>query len=279
MQGSSTFGLKCDYKKGKIIQDNRGKIDRMRKMSVIPTLLAAGVILSAGRLFAYDLKEYFPLSEGDIWVYFLKVNSNGKETTGQEINKIKGVERFGSVEAKEMVSLKADNQCLAVDSEGVKSYKYYGWPNGDYEVYRPAKIIFPDIEPGKTVKYSLESVTYDIRDVEDESLREKGVLTVTLQAIEGVRVPAGSFKDCLKFVSVYEYKQVNKPRSGKETTTTWLARGIGRVKWQNIISEYDLVSKKEIKLVESFELRQAAVGAKEVPAGAARIIYHRDPPQ
>ncbi len=271
--------MKSSRKKGKMIPDTEGKYGKMKKIIRIISLSVSTIFLVSGTLLAYDLKEYYPLSQGDIWVYLLKVNNNGRESIGQEINKIKGSERFGSVETKKMVSLKADNQCLTIDPEGVKSYKYYGWSNGDYEVYRPEKLIFPNIEPGKSIRYPIESIIYDIRDIEDESLREKGVLTVKLEAVEDVQVPAGNFKDCLKFVSVYEYKQVNHPRSGKETTTTWLARGVGRVKSLNIISEYDLVTKKKIRLVESFELRQAAVGGREVPAGAAKIIYHRDPPQ
>jgi hypothetical protein len=225
------------------------------------------------------LEEYYPLDQGNIWVYFLEINDNGEKNESQEIRKVKGIEVINGIKTKKIASLKSDNQCVAIDKQGVKSYKYYGWPNNDYEVYLPAKILFPNIELGKSITTRLDSIIYDIRDIEDESLREAGILTVRLVSLEEVIVPAGVFKDCLKFISIYDYKQVNKPLKGKETIITWLAPGIGMVKSQYITYEYDLDTKKEKKITETLTLKQALVNGKDVPAGASSIIYHRDPPR
>jgi len=252
------------------------KINRLTLMisSVFILFVTAGFTFS-GTLLAYNLKEYYPLGEGDTWVYKLVVNEGNVEIIDQEIAKIKGTEKIGKVETRKIMSLQSKNQCVAIDSEGVKLYKYWGWFNGDYETYEPPKMFFPNnMKVGESRTYKIISTIYDVRDIEDERIRDAGVLTITLASIEDVEVRAGKFKNCLKFVSVYDFEEKNEAEIGKETITTWLAPGIGRIKIEHNSVQYCQDArycqneKKEDKITESLELTEAMIKGKMVPPGS-----------
>ena len=217
------------------------------------SIFALGLILIfADALFAYNLKEYFPLNEGDTWKY--KTCENGKLLGKNEINKIKGTEVIGKNKTKRMISVKFDDQCIAIDSDGVKTYKDTERFDNDYEICNPPRMLFPNIRVGEKRVYPISSVVTDIEDLLDERTRAIGTITLTLVSVEDVEVPAGKFKDCLKFISVYKYEMAHEPSGGKYVLITWLAKGVGRVKADFTFSEYDHKTSKEAKDTFSLEL-------------------------
>jgi hypothetical protein len=171
-----------------------------------------------------------------------------------------------------MISAKVENQCIAIDSEGVKLYKAWGWSGvgGDYEVYNPPKMLFPSLEIGENKTYPITIVPYQIDDVAREINKKSGTLTITLDSTENVEVPAGKFKNCLKFISVFEFKKVNKfgdeQTPSKQTVITWLAPGVGKVKSELTLSEYiGLPDRKIDELTELMELKEATVNGNKLP--------------
>ncbi len=225
---------------------------------------AGALFLFTGVLLAYDLQEYLPLAEGNTWVYKMKNGENGVETTDQEINKVKGTEKIGEVETVKVISNKTISKCIAIDDEGAKMYKYWGWSGGEYEVCSPPKMLFPNISLGESRTYPIQSAQSNIDDVVAEGTMEEGTLTITLDSVEDIDTPIGKFKDCLKFSSVYEFKKVHRPESGKETMTIWLAPGVGKVKSDEAFSEYNAETKKEAKSTELLILEDATINGNKV---------------
>lgn len=251
-------------------------------ISGVAAILVSGVVFFSGDLlFAYNVEEYYPLNEDDRWVYIYKSNENGEEETSQEVAKIKGSETIGEVEAKKMLSVKFDNRAVAIDLEGVKLFKSWGWSGGDYEVYQPAKILFPNMEKGESKTFSVESAAHNIDDAVVQTTMKSGTMTVTLEAVEDVEVPAGIFKDCLKFVSIYEYAYPHRPASGKETSTVWLAPGSGVVKAEYNNTELNTENNKEDKISESVVLSEGVVNGRDlkVPLSSAPAVEEALAPQ
>lgn len=238
-------------------------------------LIFGAAFLSADTLFAYDMEDYYPLNENDRWVYNYKADDNGEEIVSQEVAKVKGAESIAGVETKTMLSKKFDNQAVAVDFEGVKLYKSWGWSGGDYEHFNPPKMLYPNMEKGETKTYTIESVAHNMDDEIVNTTMKSGTLTVTLEAVEEVEVPAGKYKDCLKFISVYEYKYPHRPASGKETSTVWLAPGVGRIKAEYSSTELNTESNKTDKISEAIELSNVSVREKE---GIAPVVEEVQPP-
>jgi hypothetical protein len=246
----------------------------MKKRKILFNLIifaACCLVFLVGDTLAYEMQEYFPLNEGDFWVYSLKVNEGGKDSIEEEIIKIKGTEDFGGVETKKMLSAKTENQCLSIDAEGVKLYKAWGWAGvgGDYEIYNPPKVLFPNMSIGETKNYKLDIGTYGINDVISKTSLKSGTLTITLDGIEDVEVPAGKFKDCLKFTTIYDYKWINKEQQpSKQIFVTWLAKGIGKIKSEITISEYvGLPNRERDEIAELIELKEASINGVRFSVG------------
>ncbi len=247
-------------------------------MPVISSFLIFGAIfLSADFLFAFNVEEYYPLDENNKWVYVYRADDNGEQVTSQEVSKIKGTQSLEGTEAKVMLSTKFDNQAVAVDAEGVKLYKSWGWSGGDYELYNPAKMLYPNMEKGETKTYTIESAAHNIDDAIVNTTIKNGTLTVTLEAVEDVEVPAGNFKDCLKFVSVYEYKYPHRPASGRETANVWLAPGVGRVKAEYSSTELNTENNKQDKISETIELTSMSI-KESVPAESSQPSMPEETP-
>lgn len=215
---------------------------------------------------AYNVNKYFPLDEGNTWRYSAKRDGKviNEEAGFQEVLKVKGAEKVGGIETKIIISILFNNQCVAVASEGVKVYKIWGWYGGDYEVFKPAQMLYPNIKVGESREYPINTAVYNIRDVLDEDTRRIGVLTITLSAVEEVEVPVGKFSNCLKFISVKDFRYVNKPITEKEETISWLAPGIGLVKQLVTVTSHNHDTKIEKKTLETAELISATIAGKKL---------------
>lgn len=210
----------------------------------------------------YNLKEYYPLGQGNMWEYSV-TNDDGN---GKEKNEIKGKERIEGKEVIKMsVSQDGDYAYLDSDSEGVRIYKYFNKDdNGDddkYIIYNPSRIIIPNIDNGQAKEYSTALIQYSSSGKKKEEGSESG--RITLESVENVEVPAGKFSDCLKFSAINDKK---KPSGSYEKSDCdiWLAPGIGKVKEFCTFAEREAGSDAEETSFEIYKLLSAVINGKRI---------------
>ena len=169
------------------------------------------VIFFRGEVAAYDMADYFPLNQGDEWIYVGKTNHPLESIylPYSEKRSINGTELVNGVETTK-IFLNADTGtnywCWAIDSEGVKKYKWYHEGFGYYVVFDSPEIYFPAwLDVGETYQDSFAATVYSI---DDDSILHAvtGNNSITLESVEDVTVIAGRFKDCLKLIFFEEWQ-------------------------------------------------------------------------
>lgn len=205
---------------------------------------------------AYDLEEYYPLKEGNSWTYVIAEDKDYY----RETYKIEGKE---SVEDTETIKINVEDRMvyIAIDSQGAKKYKDFYQNENEYEIYNPPVLLFPNnTEIGESKSFSSNSKLYNIDGIKREEASAEG--NVVLESMEDVDVPAGKFKNCLKFSSVITW--VENDGSHKEDCTISLAPGIGKVEEFCISTEYDKENKIINKNSEMDQLISAVIDGKEI---------------
>ena len=186
-----------------------------------------------GNVSAYDMADYFPLNQGDTWIHKGKtahpLESIYLPVTLKFI--INGTEVVNGVETtKREFGEGGSYHCYAIDSEGVKWYKWHHEGFGYYVVYDLPEIIFPArLDVGETYQGSFSASVYS---TDDDSLMYTvtGNNTVTLESVEDVAVIAGSFKDCLKLTTSENWQTTDGSMSRATEKTIWYARNVGLIK-------------------------------------------------
>lgn len=205
---------------------------------------------------AYDLRDYYPLSQGNTWTYSIIED----EERYEEAVKIEGKEIINNIETKKMVYSENAYECVNLDSEGLKIYKSFD--EDKYEIFEPPEIIFSNnIKIGGTKGYSINSARYNLNGAKIGEIKETG--QVSLQSIGDIEVPAGKFSNCLKFSIISEKKDAAGD-CDKDDCFVWLAPGVGRVKEFCIKTEYDAETQKEDTFTEIVELVSAVVDGKRI---------------
>jgi len=206
---------------------------------------------------AYDLREYYPLSQGDSWTYSV---IEGEESERRNL-RIDGEEIVNGIKTVRIFSGEDEYNCIAFDSEGIKKYKEFDIEDNEYEIYNPPKLIFPNIEIGEVKEYSTNWIEYGMNGEKKEEGTETG--QIKLESIENIEVPAGRFTDCLKF-SIFSEEKDTAGNYEKGDCSVWLALGVGKVKEFCIDTEYEAETQKEDTSIEIVELVSAVVDGKRI---------------
>lgn len=227
-------------------------------------ILILGIVLViqfATSGFGYNLEEYYPLGQGNMWEYSV---ADGEESN-KAINEIKGKETLGGNEViKMLLPGVGDYVYLSFDSEGVKIHKNFKKGENEYEdeyiMYNPPRLIFPNIEMGQTKEYSTICTAYSVSGEKEEE-SESG--QIKLESVDNIEVPAGKFTDCLKFSVIYN-KKASDGAYEKSDCDIWLAPGIGMVKEFCISVERETAADAEESFFKIHKLISAVIGAKRI---------------
>lgn len=175
---------------------------------------------------AYDLKEYYPLSQGNRWTYSLMEDEGVTQYTAR----IKGREIINGITTTKMFYGNDDYECIFLDAEGVKMNKAFY--DDEYEIDTPSSIMFPKVKLGESRECSITATFFNI--IKGKEIGKANIVDkITLESVEDVEVPAGKFAGCLKFSSISESKNPDGS-TDKDICTIWLAPGVGRVK-ENLV--------------------------------------------
>jgi len=204
----------------------------------------------------YKTAEYFPLGQGDTWTYREKDGSLSTYT-------ISGTETIDGVVAVKRMEQDGDYILFTSDSNGLKMYKNYdinelGW---NQLIYKPPINILPgEISVG--TKQTFNSTVY-YTDSKGASKTGTTSWDATVEGVEDITVPAGTFKDCLKVKITRNLTSSDGKHQENSVSTPWLAKGVGVVKETGQGTEIDNGDVKTFTYTD--ELASATVGGVHYP--------------
>jgi len=200
---------------------------KLRKHWTIVVMILMFITCFRGNVGAYNMAEYFPLNQGDKWTYL---------TTYKGIPLLMGAVVNGTEVVNEVETTKYENRilylivaqyiCAVMDSNGMKIYKISD-PTG-IKVYNPPPLWFPaQFELGEV---NQQSLSFSLYSTDGTFLgTATGTETISLESVEDVTVPAGTFKDCLKIIDSGSW-QVSTDLYGELEHIFWLAQNVGPIK-------------------------------------------------
>ena len=176
----------------------------------------------------FTMSEYFPLGQGNTWTY-------REEDAQLTVKTVSGTQKINGVDAVKMIDEDGDYQ-LWTNSNGIVWYKEYdaddipvcGW---EQHLFSPPIHAFdPIVSVGS--KYA-SNTSLTTTDCTGKSATASVTYEFTIEGIEDVTVPAGTFNDCLMI------KAILSLNGGTQTNemTIWLAKGVGQVKSIDIEKE------------------------------------------
>jgi hypothetical protein len=185
----------------------------------------------------YNPADYFPLNEGDEWTYAFTLNDNTMpplEVFIGDTEEVNGVEAIRYNMSSSSPN-EYDYYCFTIEAESLIQPKIYWASFGIYIVFDPPRMVFPaNFKLGEVYEQPYAYTEYSI---DDDSVvgTFTGSETVTLESIEDVTVPSGTFKNCLKVVTS-TYSQ-NGDWVEAIDEITWYAHKVGMVKHDITMSQ------------------------------------------
>jgi hypothetical protein len=171
----------------------------------------------------FTTSEYYPLGQGDTWNYLYDGDYYGTLT-------VSGTETIEGVAASKVMEPSGDYELMTSDTNGITIYKNYeaeddGWsqmifsPPGSYA---PGAIVVGTTYAGTS--------TFNYTRSDGSSLTGTVTVETTLEGVDNVTVPAGTFNDCLKLNITRIISAPELSYTSSYEGTMWLAKGVGKVK-------------------------------------------------
>jgi len=204
---------------------------------------------------AEDLSEYYPLQEGNLWIYQRSAGGDEKgKSEPDEKLRVAAKEWVNNMEIIKLVDLDGNYEYLAIEQDGIKLYK--DADHEGYQLYQPPLLFFP-LGTEKTERRE----KYLYREFDNQGNPTDGgevTLEIKVEGSEDVNVAAGQFPNCLKLY--WEKLWVSQDGSfAKTKITNWFAKGVGRVKQTMEEIGYDLEEGSTYTEFEKYLLKEAII--------------------
>jgi len=175
------------------------------KKHLLPVTLVLGVIAGlGGNVSSYDMAEYYPINQGDEWIYSATVNKIPTlmkwSIIGTEV--VNGVNTI-KVQASSPISKEGDYICIVMDSNGCNIFKELRASSGVMFIYDETPLLFFPAQFENVGESHQQSFSYGIYSSDDGSFMATADKnsTVSLESVENVTVPGGTFENCLKIAN------------------------------------------------------------------------------
>jgi len=170
---------------------------KLKKYLIVVSIMFMVMPFLGENVAAYNMAEYFPLNQGDQWTYRSTVNGLPMPLK-MVVNGAEWVNGVETIKKDVWMPFFPDGyQCLVMDSEGAKLYKWHLPEIDTIFIFDPPHIPFPaQFDLGETYQGSCSFSTYSSDGIFQDT--GTGNLTVSLESVEDITVPAGTFEDCLK---------------------------------------------------------------------------------
>jgi hypothetical protein len=205
--------------------------------------------------FAYEVYNLYPLQEGNKWNYSVIKNEQQYQQTAEVIGEddVDGIKVI-----KVLYSPENYLEYLFCDTEGLQKIK--DSDSNEYSMYSPSVPIIPNLDIGQSSKYLVKETAFTADGKNSKEAEHK--INIGFENIEEVGVPAGTFKDCLKFQISFT-EMVGGLQESTAEYSIWFAPGVGKVKQVCISAEPD-VQRDIVTSTEIMELISAKINGKEI---------------
>jgi hypothetical protein len=211
----------------------------------------------------YHIAEYWPLGQGDTWVYG-ETLIFGKAYDDMYTRTVSGTETIDGVAAVRLQDSDGYYQLLT-NSNGLTRYKD-GFGTEYQRVFTPPFMEYPaNVSVGKQHTFYSDVVVTDPEETYAESIS----ITNTLEGIEAVTVPAGTFPECLKFAWTWTFLDFDGSSTICESTV-WLVKDVGPVKIEEDCRYLDPAGGYTGVDTQITELVSATVGGVSYPGSSAK---------
>ena len=185
----------------------------IRKCSIMLILLGMIIFSYAIPSQAYTMADYWAFNEGNVWIYDRDAFVMGKET--HDFDNYTGRQFFT---AREFCGI---HPYIYSGPEGILAVGLYNFEDNQWVNISANPIKFADAEMniGDSVFTNIPAGVFDDGPIS---------FTITLEAVETVTVPAGTFNNALKL------KVFIDDGFGTYTEKIWLAKGVGPVQMHRV---------------------------------------------
>ncbi len=182
-----------------------------------------GIFTVSSGVITYNMVEYFPLGLGDTWTY-------EEDFGGFYTRTVSGSETVNGTVAQKLEVIGEGYKLFTNDSNGLRQYQGYKIDGGSWikNIFDPPIIYAPaEVSVGNSQSFN-STVSYS----DSDNIFSSGTIsgTSTVEGIEDVVVPAGTFEDCLRIKITEHYALTGGSLSLVTDFTLWLAKGVGIVK-------------------------------------------------
>ncbi|MBI3951980.1 MAG: DUF3386 family protein [Acidobacteria bacterium] len=200
-----------------------------------------------------NVAEYYPLQDGNTWIYQVKeYRADGQVFYRLSREIVKGEAHVNDhVTAKKLVDDRGNYYLVSVDPSQLMFYGH-NEGRGDVTYNPPYTILSVNYEAGKP--YRSPHVPSTGQPVFSEA---------TVYGFESIEVPAGRFKDCVKVTFQY-----TRPSGATHTITSYLAKGVGLVKEVHEI--YSPAANQTLR--SERELLNGTVNSAKIGGDAAQTV-------
>ena len=205
---------------------------RLRKYLIAVVLIFMAMVFLRGDVLSYNMAEYYPLCQGNEWTY--ASTFNGMPMTMKGV--VNGTELVNGLNTTKLDFIGEDlslieSHNLVMDVDGLEQYKHVRATNGTYNTHPIDEpwIMFPN--PFDLGEAYQGTYSYSVYSLDDDTLLRTGTgsQTTTLESVEDVSVPFGTFNDCLKVFTSVSW-DASDGSFGETEETFWYAHNVGPIK-------------------------------------------------
>ena len=206
---------------------------KMKKILISKALIFFVVTFLKGNVLAYNMAEYYPLCQGNEWTYAFKFNDIPMTVKGV----VNGTELVNEMDTIKLDFIMAEDSSLVeshnlvMDADALRQYKHVRPTNGTYNVHPSDTpwIMFPN--PFDLGDVYQSTYSYSVYSFDDYTLLRTGTgtQTITLESVEDIVVPHGTFNDCLKVFTSVSW-EASDGSYGETEETFWYAHKVGPIK-------------------------------------------------
>jgi hypothetical protein len=218
-----------------LLNHNPKKEGKMRLIKYLlgVTLIFMVMVLLREDVLAYNMAEYYPLCQGNEWTYTSTFNDGPPMTMKGGVNGTELVNGLNTIKVdftgEDSSPIESHNMVMDVDA--LKEYKHSMATNGTYNVHptdSPWIMFSNPFDLGDVYQGNCSNSVYSLDD--DTLLRTVTCSqTTTLEAVEDISVPYGTFNDCLKVFTSSSW-QTSDDTYGDTEYTFWYAHNVGPIK-------------------------------------------------
>jgi len=211
----------------------------MKKLTFTILICCIFILLGKARLMAedvYNISQYFPLEVDDTWVYRVTLIQDVGYSEYVAMSSIKEKSILDGREIYAFENNLNEKPLFYYSKDGGGIYLHKIIEDESYSIFSPPGVFLTNqMQLNKENIFSGKAKLYDNKGelIEEYKVEMKN----KLDGIENITVPGGTFENCLRINSFTNFYKKRNTMTVEQTI--WLAKNVGKVKEQNLITVYN----------------------------------------